>query len=262
MLSGSPPSASIRTEPALGPEPATRWGLRESLLALVPQHLQIVEDRFDPFPTEAPTVLRLPVGTGAGELPHLYATEVSKGPHPQGTRVQAGSGVLPIEQRGAELVRDEHGPRFGHAHQAIGQVDHRTVVVTVLDEHRSHREGHPDVGEQVVVRVGLGQAQTDLGGRGASCTVNMTSSPIIFTTRPPSPTTVSWARTSKRHQSGQLLFLQMLAEHGETDHVGEAHRQHRADPLLVPGPEQHRPPRGRLEVPSPHVLEQACHGGK
>ena len=57
-------------------------------------------------------------------------------------------------------------PGCGHADQPAGQVDHRAVVVAVLHQHRADGEGHPDVGEQLVPGVGLGQAQPDLGGAG------------------------------------------------------------------------------------------------
>ena len=65
------------------------------------------------------------------------------------------------QQGGVELLRGQDGPGIGHVHQPAGQVDHRAVEVAVLDQHGADGQGHPDVGEQVVAGVGLGQAQPD-----------------------------------------------------------------------------------------------------
>ncbi len=64
------------------------------------------------------------------------------------------------------------------------------------------------------------------------------------------------------HHRRQLLLGELLAEHGEPHHVGEAHGQHGEGAAVAPGAQQHGPAHRGLDVTPPHELEQPGHGGE
>ena len=96
-----------------------------------------------------------------------------------------------------------------------------------------------------------------------SSTTNMTSSPIILTTRPPAAGhDVVGDLLEPPHDGGELLVAQVLAEEREADHVGESHGEHRALPRGQAVAAQHHAaldPRRHLAPPD--ELEELGHGG-
>ena len=138
-----------------------------------------------------------------GSVPARRSFHIWMRPRSLSVRVRSGRVSMPVDalgrQRVAELVGHQDRARVGHVDQTAGQVDHRAVVVAVLDQHRARRRAPPGRRRGARRRhrprpgsVRSGRHLTAVG------TTNMTSSPIIFTTRPPRATTVSWASSSKR----------------------------------------------------------------
>jgi hypothetical protein len=156
-----------------------------------------------------------------------------------------------------EFIRDQHRARIGHADQPTGQIDHGTVEVTVLHEHRPHGQRHPHVGKQFVPGIGLGQAEPDLRSIGGC--LDHEHHLVADHLHHPSAQHhhgVMGQLLEARHHGRKFFVPQVLAQHGETDHVSEPHRHQRADPLTRPtGPDQHGPSRSCLKMASPYVFE-------
>src|SRR6202020_888419 len=55
----------------------------------------------------------------------------------------------------------QDGPRVADVHDPVGQVDRGPEVVAVPHEHGAAGQAHPHVREEIVVGVGIGQAQPD-----------------------------------------------------------------------------------------------------
>ena len=85
------------------------------------------------------------------------------------TPADVGSRSTSCSRTDVELVGDEDAPGRGHADGPAGQVDDRSVEVAVLDEDGSDGQRHPDVGQQLVVGVRLGQGQRRSGRRRWRC---------------------------------------------------------------------------------------------
>ena len=64
-------------------------------------------------------------------------------------------------ERGVELVGHQHGPRVPDVDDPVGQVHGRAEVVAVAQQHRSAGQPDPHVRQEVVVGVGIGQAEAD-----------------------------------------------------------------------------------------------------
>ena len=119
----------------------------------------------------------------------------------------------PASSARVELVRHEHGARVADVHNPVGQVDRRPEVVAVAGQHRPAGQAHPDVGEEVVVGVGVGQVEPDAGGVGHR--VGHEHDLVADHLDHPAPgrgdDVVGDLLESADHRS-QLLVTQMLAE--------------------------------------------------
>ena len=151
-----------------------------------------------------------PVGRGSGApTPDGEGPRAGRGPRSFTSRGRSdlkanssGAGTAPIdlaEQSRVELVGDEDAARRGDAGGPAGEIDDRSVEIAVLDEDGSDGQGHPDVGQKLVVGISLGQRQSRCGRRRWRCR-SRTSLRRRSSSPPgrPSPVTVSWATSSKR----------------------------------------------------------------
>jgi len=193
------------------------------------------------------------------QLPQLHPADVLECTGAKRTGFDGGL-TLP-DHGGPELVGNEDGARVGHAGEPAGHVDDRPVVVAVVHEDRSHGERHPNVREEIVVGVRLCQAETDVGGGGGRRhDEHRLVTDHLDHPAPEGHDGVVRKLLETGHHRGELLVAEVLAEHGEPDHVGEADRHDRTDPGVVAGAVEHGAPGGDLQMTAPDVFEQPCHG--
>ena len=69
-------------------------------------------------------------------------------------------------RRRVELVGHQHGPGVADVHNPVCQIHGRPEVVAIPQQHRPTRQAHPHVRQEVVVGVGVGQAEPDPRRRG------------------------------------------------------------------------------------------------
>ena len=144
----------------------------------------------------------------------------------------------------------------------VGQVDRRAEVVAVAEEDRTHGQPDPDVGEQLVVGVGIGQVEADAGrvGDALDHEHHLVADHLDHPPAEAGHDVVGDLLEAADHR-GQLLVAQVLAQQGEADHVGEADGQHRAlagrDAV---GCATSCPPDPGRHLAAPDELEQPGHG--
>ena len=150
---------------------------------------------------------------------------------------------------------------MGHGHETAGQVDHRAVVVALLEEGRTDGQRNSHVGDQLVAGVGLSQGEPDPRrvDRALDDEHDLVADHLDH------PATERHHRVVSQllepgHDGRQLLVTKVLAEDGEPDHVGEADGHDWAGALgKTSGSSEHGPAGGRLQMAAPHVLEHPSH---
>ena len=154
-------------------------------------------------------------------------------------------------------------PGIADVDDAVGQVDRGAEVVAVAEQDRAVGQADPDVGEQVVVGVRVGQVESDAGRVGH--VVDDEHDLVADHLDDPAPGAghdVVGDLLEAAHHGGQLLVAQVLAEEREADHVGESDRQHRALPGREPVAAQHHAALDPCcHLAPPDELEQLRHGG-
>src|SRR6185437_9013646 len=228
---------------------------------------EVAEDVGETFPPDVAATVGCPTGAGRlgpgpAEPPELDPAEALQDPRPE----RSGGELLGRvgHQGGVEVVGRQDGAGIGDVDDAVGEVDGRTEVVALPDEHRADGEADADVGQQVVVGVGIGQRQADAGGgRDLLDDEHGFVADHLDDPAAEAGDDVVGDLLEPADHGGEVVLGEVLTEKGEADHVGEADGEDRAGARRdAAGPQEHGPPGGGLDVAPPDELEQAGHGGQ